>query len=107
MNAVNDEIKPSRKDQEITVPEGGSVGTLKRAKKGRRGRPFSSFCTRSLLKECGECKYFLLTHYSSRKGNAWGRCRKFRTTVGKRGKACEEFSPRVGELHAAEKARLN
>jgi len=65
-----------------------------RARKGRRGRPISCPLMRvPPLNECGACRHFLFTHRSNRSGNAWGRCRRFGTPVGRYGKACQEFSP--------------
>lgn len=39
---------------------------------------------------CGDC-----AHFASASTHKWGRCRKFRTAVGRYGKACEGFSPKA------------
>lgn len=49
--------------------------------------------SRSLSPSCSTCRYFRYTHRSKRNHNAWGKCRRFGTTVGRYGKACEEYVP--------------
>jgi len=49
--------------------------------------------SRSLSPSCSTCRYFRYTHRSKRNRNAWGKCRRFGTTVGRYGKACEEYVP--------------